>query len=137
MEIRNRIKHLRKLKKISGIKLAEKLDISPPYLYDLEKGKRKLSGELAGRIAEIFKVTTDYLLCVTDNNLYDLNVSNELIYEDNKKPDPLLKESELWFDIPIEDLAKRELTYKGKKLNEEQRKQFAKIIQAAADMLNQ
>lgn len=40
-------------------------------------------------------------------------------------------------DLPIEDLIKRQLTYKGHKLTEDQKAQFAKLVQAAADMLQQ
>lgn len=139
MEVRNRIMNLRKQQKMSGIKLAEKLEISAPYFYDLEKGKRNLNTDMAGRLADIFKVTTDYLLCKTDINLYDYTVSTDGVNEkeDNKNSDSVLKESEPWFDIPIEDLVKHDLTYKGHKLTDDQKQQFAKIIQAAAEMLKQ
>lgn len=138
MEVRNRIKILRKQHKLSGIKLAEMLEISAPYFYDLEKGKRNLSTDMAGKLADIFKVTTDYLLCKTDVNLYEYNVSSDGVKEkeDNKNSNSLETESEQWFNIPIEDLTKHDLTYKGRKLNDEQKRQFIKIIQAAADMLN-
>jgi transcriptional regulator with XRE-family HTH domain len=139
MEVRNRIMSLRKQHKMSGIKLAEILEISAPYFYDLEKGKRNLSADMAGKLADIFKVTADYLLCKADVNLYDYSVSSDGVKEkeDDKNSNSMGTESEQWFDIPIEDLAKHDLTYKGRKLNDEQKQHFIKIIQAAADMLKQ
>jgi transcriptional regulator with XRE-family HTH domain len=137
VEMSNRIKQLRKEKKLSGTKLAEMLEISAPYFYDIEKGDRKLSIELASKLSDIFKVTTDYLFNITDVNLYGVSTTNQLVLEEQKNSNFLVKESESWYDIPIEDLAKRELTFRGKKLNDEQKKQFAKIIQAAADMLRE
>jgi transcriptional regulator with XRE-family HTH domain len=63
----SRIRLIRRQKDISGTKVAEMLGISAQYYYDIEKGKRNLSAEMAARLAEIFGVTTDYLLGRTDN----------------------------------------------------------------------
>ncbi|WP_199426272.1 helix-turn-helix domain-containing protein [Thermaerobacillus caldiproteolyticus] len=63
---KSRIRSIRRQKDISGTKVAEMLGISAQYYYDIEKGKRNLSAEMAARLAEIFGVTTDYLLGRTD-----------------------------------------------------------------------
>lgn len=60
--MKNRLKEIRTNKNISGTKIAEFLNISPQYYYDIEKGRRKLSIELAEKIADYFDVTVDYLL---------------------------------------------------------------------------
>ncbi|ETT58206.1 helix-turn-helix domain-containing protein [Paenibacillus sp. FSL H8-0457] len=58
----NRIRELRKLKDLSGVDVAEYLGITPQYLYNLEKGTRSLSTEIASKLAEYFNVSVDYLL---------------------------------------------------------------------------
>jgi len=63
----NRIKELRKAKKISGIKLAGLLGTSAQYLYELEKGEKRLNETLIRRLAEIFNVSADYLLGIEKN----------------------------------------------------------------------
>lgn len=62
----NRIRKLREINKLSGTKLATMLEISPQYLYGLEKGERRLNEELIIQLAQIFGVTTDYLLGFSD-----------------------------------------------------------------------
>jgi len=64
----NRIRYIRRVKGFSGTKIAEELGISPQYYYDIEKGKRNLSAEMATRLAGIFGVSTDYLLGRTDDS---------------------------------------------------------------------
>lgn len=66
MDYPNRLRELRKEKDMSGTQVAEMLNISPQYYYDLEKGKRRLNVELAQKIAEIYNVSVDYLLGNTD-----------------------------------------------------------------------
>lgn len=61
-----RIREIRKEKKISGIHIAELLHISPQYYYDIERGKKGLSADKATKLAEIFGVSVDYLLGITD-----------------------------------------------------------------------
>ncbi|MDT2237673.1 helix-turn-helix transcriptional regulator [Paenibacillus larvae] len=67
----NRIRELRKRNNMSGAEVSSKLRISTQYLYDIEKGKRTLSADMASKLSEIFNTTTDYLLRKTDINLYD------------------------------------------------------------------
>ncbi len=64
----NRLKELRLKNNISGVEIANYLNISPQYYYDLEKGKRRLNVELAEKIANYYGITTDYLLGYDDNS---------------------------------------------------------------------
>lgn len=64
---KSRIRSIRRQKDISGTKVAEMLGISAQYYYDIEKGKRNLSAEMAAKLADIFEVSTDYLLGKTDD----------------------------------------------------------------------
>lgn len=63
----SRIRGLRKLKGLSGITVAQRLGISAQYYYDIEKGRRNLSSEIAAKLAKIFGVTVDYLLGLSDD----------------------------------------------------------------------
>ncbi len=58
----NNIRKLRKERNMTGTKLAEMLSITPTYFYELERGKKRLSAEMASKLAEIFGVSIDYLL---------------------------------------------------------------------------
>ena len=71
---------LRNLKKKAGLlqsELADKLSVSPSTIGMYEQGRSKPDDEMITKIANLFNVSTDYLL---DNDLKDINVS-----EDNKE----------------------------------------------------
>lgn len=115
---KNRIREIRKAKKISGPDLAANVGISAQYLYDIEKGKRGLSSEIAGKLSEELKVTTDYLIGLADENLYK---------QKNSDSHP---ESEL-AEIPIEKLNQYKLVYKGHKLSEEEATDLINLLETA------
>ncbi|MDO7788814.1 helix-turn-helix domain-containing protein [Desulforamulus aquiferis] len=58
----NKIRELRTSRNISGTKLAKELGITATYFYEIERGKKRLSAEMAAKLAVIFNVTIDYLL---------------------------------------------------------------------------
>ncbi|HHW39931.1 MAG TPA: helix-turn-helix transcriptional regulator [Syntrophomonadaceae bacterium] len=62
----SRIRELRKRYNISAEELAEKLNISVPYLYDIENKRRRLNEDLINKLCMIFEVSADYLLGLTD-----------------------------------------------------------------------
>ncbi|GEM_PF-760962 len=51
---------------MSGTDVAKRLNITSQYYYEIERGKKRMSGEMAARLAEMFGVTTDYLLGRSD-----------------------------------------------------------------------
>lgn len=57
-----RIRAIRRGKKLSGVEVAKRLDMSPQHYYDIEKGNNGLSAENAVKLADIFGVSLDYLL---------------------------------------------------------------------------
>ncbi|WP_110933793.1 helix-turn-helix domain-containing protein [Paenibacillus bouchesdurhonensis] len=122
MESNNRIRERRKELKLSGPEVAAKLGISTQYLYDIERGKRGLSSEILGKLSEVLKATTDYLLKKTNLNLYGVDLND-------KNPDPH-EESEL-ADIPIERLNQYKLTYKGHDLSKEEADDIIELLEAA------
>lgn len=121
MEVENRMKALRKDRKMSGIEVAKRLDITPQYYYDIEKGERRLTTEIAARLADILETTVDYLIGKAETNNYHL---------DNKKSPYSHEESEL-ADIPIERLNEYKLTYKGHKLSKEEANDVIELLEAA------
>ncbi|MGG4035033.1 helix-turn-helix transcriptional regulator [Paenibacillus cisolokensis] len=115
----SRLRRLRKERKLSGIKIAQLLGITPQYYYDIEKGERRLTTEIAADLADILKTTVDYLIGKTDVNNF----------EEVKKPDPH-EESEL-AEIPIERLNQYKLVYKGHVLSEDEAKDIIDLLEAA------
>ncbi|WP_085523886.1 helix-turn-helix domain-containing protein [Tuberibacillus sp. Marseille-P3662] len=73
MDVNHRIKEIRETKrnnsgrKLSGTAVAKMLGITPQYYYEIERGEKNLSAEMARNISEIFGVTTDYLLGISDD----------------------------------------------------------------------
>lgn len=62
----NKIKEIRLSKGITRKELAEKANVSAPYLFDLENGRRGVKPETLERIAKALEVTTK-----------DLKIQNE------------------------------------------------------------
>lgn len=61
-EIGKRIKSARLEKHLSQIKFAELINVSTPYLSDIENGKTNLSLEIFVRIVEVLQVSADWLI---------------------------------------------------------------------------
>ena len=124
MENRNfRLKELRKKAKLSGVAVAKKLGISPQYYYDIEKGERRLTTEIAAQLTDVLHSTVDYLIGAADINTYGQEV------EIQKNSDPH-EESEL-ANIPIERLNQFKLTYKGHELSEDEANDIIELLEAA------
>lgn len=88
-EIGTRIKICRKIKKFTQETLAEKIDVSPHYIYEIERGSKTMSLETLILISESLNVSVDYLLfghqkddCIQQDELYTL--INGLSYENRK-----------------------------------------------------
>lgn len=56
-----KLKNLREISKLSHRDMAKKLEISKTYYWQIENGKRRLSYDMAIRIANIFKLKPDEL----------------------------------------------------------------------------
>ncbi|MEV2909859.1 helix-turn-helix transcriptional regulator [Paenibacillus larvae] len=117
----NRIRSIRKKKNISGFAIADKLGISAQHYYSIERGTRTLNVETAIKLAEIFDVSIDYLL----------GVSNE--EKDQSKKTRYLSDEEMK-KVPISDLENYRLEYKGKELTNEQKKHVIELLKHALEM---
>lgn len=67
IELGTRIKQCRKSKKMTQEKLAESINVSPHYIYEIEKGIKSMSLPILADIATTLNVSTDYLLFGTHN----------------------------------------------------------------------
>lgn len=75
----NKIKELRKQKKITQKELAEKLEVSSPYITNVEKGRTLVSYEQLERIFEALdERIEDYIEYDKDNKEELLNLLSEL-----------------------------------------------------------
>lgn len=81
----NRIKELRLERRLSGPKLADMLGISTQYLYDLERGERRLNDELIRKLVEIFGVSADEILGLDKSTTQDDQPDNEVLTEEEKQ----------------------------------------------------
>ncbi|WP_046655373.1 helix-turn-helix transcriptional regulator [Paenibacillus larvae] len=132
----NRIRELRKRNNMSGAEVSSKLRISTQYLYDIEKGKRTLSADMASKLSEIFNTTTDYLLRKTDINLYDFIPSPAEEAEQEKlKNSPSYKNEKEFFEESL-DLSDEQIknkfsfTIDGRELSEEEYQRMLAAVRA-------
>lgn len=61
-----RIRLLRELNHYTREQFAEMVEISPKFLYEIENGKKGFSAYTLYKIAQVFCVTTDYILSGKD-----------------------------------------------------------------------
>ena len=67
--IGNRIKQSRKAQKYTQETLAEKLDVSPHYIYEIERGSKTMSLKMLMAISDALSLSTDYILFGPQANL--------------------------------------------------------------------
>jgi transcriptional regulator with XRE-family HTH domain len=74
INLKNRIRELRKTNSITAIELANELNVSPRSLNAYESGQRKPSPEVLVKIADYFKCSLDYLMLRSEiKNIEDYN----------------------------------------------------------------
>lgn len=59
---KNNLKKLRLENKMTGVQIAEAVNITAQYYYELERGDKRLNEDLIRKFAEFYGVTTDYIL---------------------------------------------------------------------------
>lgn len=89
MSLGNKIKKLRKEKHWSQLELAEKLEVHVTHISRLETDRYNPSLELLKKLAELFEVTTDYLLYENSLNTGPINLKDKSLYEKIKLIDEL------------------------------------------------
>ena len=79
MSIKNRIKELREDRDLRQIDVAEKTGIDQRTLSNYETGKTNPDSYSIIKLAEFYHVSCDYLLGVSDYNIFDMkDVAEEL-----------------------------------------------------------
>ena len=73
-ELGLRIKQCRKMKKLTQENLAELVDVSPHYIYEIERGLKNMSLSIFAEIAFALNISTDYLLFGMDSSRLGLSV---------------------------------------------------------------
>jgi transcriptional regulator with XRE-family HTH domain len=81
MKLYEKIKTLRNKKGLSQAELADKIDLSHGHITRLETGKFNPSTEVLKKIADLFDVSTDFLLDDSTDNEYDIDVKNRPLAE--------------------------------------------------------
>ncbi|MCM3273690.1 helix-turn-helix domain-containing protein [Paenibacillus elgii] len=116
----DRIRKTRRAKDLSGTEVAEKLNISAQYYYNIERGIRNLSAELAAGLAKIFGVSADYLLGLSD----DPNSSSNVVASQSDKPYSLTPKEENDIAIKLQKMmeeleSEESLAFLGEPMDEE------------------
>ena len=98
-----KIRHLRKGKRLTLDKLAELTDSSKSYIWELEnKNVPRPSAEKLSKIAAELEVTMDYLLD-KDQNISEADATDEMFFRKYRQMDPDVKKKirkmiDLWED---------------------------------------
>jgi len=61
-EIGTRVKMCRKSKKLTQEALAEQINVSPHYIYEIERGSKTMSLNILAQLSQVLHISTDYLL---------------------------------------------------------------------------
>lgn len=83
--IANRLRELRKSKRLTQQQVADKIGLTRPAYTAYETGKRVPDGPMTAKLATIYDVTTDYILERTNSTSDDSNYSYEKINGVNSK----------------------------------------------------
>jgi len=65
--IANRLRNLRTQKHLTQQQVADKIGLTRPGYTAYEIGKRVPDGPMTAKLADVYNVTTDYILCRTDD----------------------------------------------------------------------
>lgn len=119
--MKNRIAVLRTSRHYTQDEMSSKLGISRAALSHYEKGRREPDYETLIKIADLFKVSLDYIMCRTDDPTLNLDA------EVREFADSL----ELSDDQILDNFA---LTIDGMKLTPEEAKRFIAFVRAERSM---
>ncbi len=84
MTFQERFKQLRKEKGVNISKLSRAIGVSRFAIMKWEKGETKPTMEVQKRLCEFFNVTSDYLMCMSDNKSFVVDNSDQFIIDLSK-----------------------------------------------------
>lgn len=68
-KVGERIKLCRKSRKLTQEKLAELIDVSPHYIYEIERGTKCMSIHILEKVSYALNISSDYILFGEDNEI--------------------------------------------------------------------
>lgn len=80
-EVGYRIKLCRKEKNFTQERLAEEINVSPHYIYEIERGSKTMSIYTLDKISKALNISTDYILSGTEKEFPTSNDNLSLIVE--------------------------------------------------------
>ena len=94
IQIGERVKEARKLKRMTQVELAAKVNISSVFLSNIERGRKQMMIKTAIALSEVLNVTTDWLLKGVSHDEEQAiadEIAASLIECDNKDKDFMLR----------------------------------------------
>ncbi len=101
MEVKDRIRQLRKEAGITITKLSEELDVSRFAIMKWEQGIANPNMEAQKKLCSFFKVSGDYLMCLTDEREYSHEVSSDKFMVDLSRYSGSLTEDQKKFLLEL------------------------------------
>ncbi len=80
-EVGYRIKLCRKEKNFTQERLAEEINVSPHYIYEIERGSKTMSIYTLDKISKALNISTDYILSGSEKEFPTSNDNLSLIVE--------------------------------------------------------
>ena len=87
-KVENRIRELREMHNYTREGMAEMVEISPKFLYEIESGKKGFSSDVLCKIARTLTVSCDYIMYGEEHSLrngekiyYILKISILILYD--------------------------------------------------------
>ncbi|RAP29087.1 hypothetical protein C2W64_04034 [Brevibacillus laterosporus] len=137
MTFGKRLAELRKKRGFSQDDLAKLLNMNRANISNYEREKiTNVPSEVVAKLAELFNVTTDYLLCKTDVNLYDYAPSDDEKLQKKENPDSYKNEKEFLknIDLSDEELRKQfKVVVDGRELTEKEWKKLIAFLRVERD----
>ncbi|QBX08223.1 XRE family transcriptional regulator [Streptococcus gallolyticus] len=100
----NKIKELRKKKKLTQEELAQKINVTKLTISRWERGERVPKSDKAQQLAKLFGVSISYLLGYTQNNSLEFSQKRKFLFDDKQLNLKKLMEEK---GITLEDLAQK------------------------------
>lgn len=120
--IGKRLKHTRERKRLKQNYVAQKIGVHNSTLNKYESGEREPDLETLHKLAEIYEVTTDYLLCRTDH-------PKGIVLQGKTE-----EEKQKIYEEFVKEKANEPVTFNGKPLTPEQAEFISNLLDKVSDL---
>ena len=107
----NRLKELRKSKKLTQIELADKIKIPYRTIQRWENGKTQIKPDKAQKLADFFEVPVGYLLGYSDSPVFELDQLVHLLDRNEKQNERLAMQQTIIEYITNESISDSDLKF--------------------------